>query len=166
MQIVEDAKYYVIADFDAGYWQVKMNQASKEKTAFFIPNGKKHFDSMPIGATNTHVAFVAMVSKMELKWDKPYESRCKKAKEVEWEWQKEKMEASMVEMKCKQAKTKKHMDQEKVPYPKSASEAFEPVWQRPLKTGPIPGSAVIVDDIILFAPTVIVLLFYSMSFAW
>ena len=41
-----------------------MNQSSKEKTAFFIPNGKKHFNSMPMGATNAHAAFVAVVSKM------------------------------------------------------------------------------------------------------
>ena len=43
-----------------------MNQASKDKTAFFSPH---------MGATNAHAAGITMVSKMEIKWDKLYESQ-------------------------------------------------------------------------------------------
>jgi hypothetical protein len=111
---VGDAKYYITADLDAGYWQVKMNQSSKEKTAFFIPNGKKHFNSMPMGATNAHAAFVAMVSKMEIKWDKLYETRCKKGKEAEWAWLKAQMESATDEMKRKRAKTENDQDKDKL----------------------------------------------------
>jgi hypothetical protein len=80
---VGDAQYYITADLDAGCWQVKMNKESKDKTAFFIPNGKKHWNSMPMGAMNAHAFFVAMVAKMEIKWNRLYENRSKLAKEVE-----------------------------------------------------------------------------------
>ena len=83
MERVGDAKYYITTDLDAGYWRVKMNQALKERTAFLIPNGKEHFNSMPMGATNAHASFIAMLSKMEIKWDKLYDSKCKKGKEAE-----------------------------------------------------------------------------------
>jgi hypothetical protein len=73
-----DAKHYITADLDAGYWQVKMNKKAKDKTAFFIPNGKKHFNSMPMGATNAHPFFVAMIAKMERKWNKLYAKRVAK----------------------------------------------------------------------------------------
>jgi hypothetical protein len=72
-----------MADLDAGYWQVKMNQNSKENTVFFAPNGKKHFNSMPMGATNVHAAFVAMTAKMEIKWDKLYKQRYQKGHKEE-----------------------------------------------------------------------------------
>jgi hypothetical protein len=56
---IGDAEFFLTMDYDAGYWQVAMDQASKEKTAFFTPEGKKHFNVMPMGATNAHPAFVA-----------------------------------------------------------------------------------------------------------
>jgi hypothetical protein len=150
-----------MADLDAGCWQVKMNQASKEKTAFFMPNGKKHFNSMRMGATNTHAAFVAMASKFEIKWDKLYETRCKKgSKETKWACLKEKMEAVTKEMKRKRAKAENNKDQSTLPFPNDTSKPFEPMWQRPLETDPKPGSAAIVDDIILFAHTVLALLMH------
>ena len=69
-ECVGEAQYYITAHLDAGYWQVKMNESSKDRTAFFTPNGKKHCNSMPIGAMNAHAFFVAMVSKkMEINWN-------------------------------------------------------------------------------------------------
>ena len=38
-----------------------------------------------MGATNVHVAFIAMASKIEIKWDKPCKARFKKEKEDTWE---------------------------------------------------------------------------------
>ena len=152
---VGDAKYYITADLDAGYWQVKMTPESKEKTAFFIPNGKKHFNSMPMGATNAHAAFVAMVSKMEIKWDKLYEARCDKGKQAEWEWLKDKMEAATEEIKQRRSKMETNTESKD-----NHTEPFEPKWERPLETDPKPGSAVIVDDIILFAHTSTILLMH------
>ena len=79
-----------------------MTPASKEKTALFIPNGKKQLNSMPAGTTSAHAAFVAMVPKMKMKWDEPHKARSKKkGKEAEWEWLKQKMEAATEEMKRK-----------------------------------------------------------------
>lgn len=77
---VGDAKYYITADLDAGYWQVTTG-----KTAFFIANEKKYFSFMLMGATNAHAAFVVMVSNMEIQLDKLYyELMCKKREEAEW----------------------------------------------------------------------------------
>jgi hypothetical protein len=54
-----DDKHCIMADFDVGCWQSKrMEEASKEKTAFFIPKGKKAFSSKPMEATNAHAFFV------------------------------------------------------------------------------------------------------------
>jgi hypothetical protein len=136
---VGDAKCCITADLDAGCWQVKMNQASKEKTAFFIPNGKKHFNLIPMGATKAHAAFVAMASKMEIKWDKLCEQRSKKGKEAKWEWLKARIEAATEAMKRKRASTDEQKNQDnkdKLPSPSATSEPFEPTWQRPLDADP------------------------------
>jgi hypothetical protein len=67
---IGDAEFFLTMDYDAGYWQVSMDQPSKEKTAFFTPDGKKHFSVMPMGATNSHPAFVAMATKFKELWNK------------------------------------------------------------------------------------------------
>ena len=107
MERVGDAQYYITADLDAGYWQVEMNPASREKSAFFLAAGKKHFNSMPMGVMNAHAFFVAMLSKMEIKWNKLYGVRTKKRKEAEWEWLNEKMEAAIQTIKDKRAANEK-----------------------------------------------------------
>jgi hypothetical protein len=151
---VGDAKYVITMDLDAGYWQVSMNQASRPKSAFFIPGGKKRFRSMPMGATNAHAVFVAMVCKFETKWDALYEHRCHKQKEAEWAWLKDKMKHEYNKSRPKHATT---------PEPDShdshEEKNWEPKWDRP-QTASRPGSAVIVDDILLFARTAAALLYY------
>jgi hypothetical protein len=62
---VGDAQHHIKANLDAGCWQVEMSPSSREKSAFFLVNGKKHFKSMPMGAMNAHAFFVLMTSKME-----------------------------------------------------------------------------------------------------
>lgn len=155
---VGEAKYYITADLDVGYWQVKMNEQSKEKTAFFIPDGKKHFNSMPMGATNAHAFFVAMVSKMEIKWQKLYESKCKRGNEAEWAWLKERTEAAREQVKPKG--TEKEEETGNGTKKRDKAEKIETTWQKPNEKDPKPGSAVIVDDIILFAHTATSLLQY------
>jgi hypothetical protein len=130
-----------MADLDAGCWQVKMNQASKEKMAFFMPNRKNHFNSMPMGATDAHAAFAAMVSKLEVNRDNLHEMRCEKSMDAKWARLKEKMEAATKEMKQKRAKAGNNKDQTTLPFPSDTiSKPFEPMWQRPLETDPMPGS--------------------------
>jgi hypothetical protein len=70
-----EAVWFLTLDFNAGYWQVYMNELSKEKTTFFTPDGKIHFAVMPMGATNTHPAFVAMIIHFEILWNKLYNQR-------------------------------------------------------------------------------------------
>jgi hypothetical protein len=41
---VGDAKYVITMDLYAGYWQFRMSQALRPKSAFFIPGGKKQSD--------------------------------------------------------------------------------------------------------------------------
>lgn len=52
-----------------GYWQVALTEASKPKTAFFIPNGKKRFTVMPMGATNSHQAYNAIIKIIKAECD-------------------------------------------------------------------------------------------------
>jgi hypothetical protein len=69
---------------------------------FFLANGKKHFKTMPaMGAMNAHAFFVAMTSKMEIKWNKLHGVRTKKQKEAEWKWLKEKVEKAIQMIKEK-----------------------------------------------------------------
>lgn len=63
-------KYFITMDLDSGYWQVKCEERSKAKLAFYTPTGKKRFKSMPMGATNAHPVFVALVAKFKEEWDK------------------------------------------------------------------------------------------------
>jgi hypothetical protein len=144
---VGDAKYVITMDLDAGYWQVAMSQASRPKSAFFIPDGKKRFRSMPMGATNAHAAFVAMVCKFEHKWNNLYQKRCQTQHDNEWIWLKEQMNTAYAKITA----TDKLQTQDELDW--------EPKWDRPEKASK-PGSAVIVDDILLFARTAAALLYY------
>ena len=56
-------------DLDSGYWQIETEPSSKAKLAFFTPNGKKRWTVMPMGATNAHPVFVALISKFKKEWD-------------------------------------------------------------------------------------------------
>ena len=52
-------------DLDSGYWQIEAEESARPKLAFFTPSGKKTWTVMPMGATNAHPVFVALVSKMK-----------------------------------------------------------------------------------------------------
>ena len=67
---IGDSKYFITMDLDSGYWQVACEEKSKAKLAFFTPIGKKRFKTMPMGATNAHPVFVALVAKFKEEWDK------------------------------------------------------------------------------------------------
>jgi hypothetical protein len=120
-----------------------------------------------MGATNAHAAFVVMVTKMEIKWNELYAQRTEKTREVQWEWLKTKMEQAMQETKeARKSKEDAMEGDDKVPkttVPKEEpqkSQDFEAIWEKPTSRDPKPGSAVIVDDIILSAHTATALLYY------
>jgi hypothetical protein len=69
VDMIGTACFAITMDLDSGYWQVEMLDESKEKTAFYTPNGKKHWTRMPMGILNAHAFFTAMVADMKTKWD-------------------------------------------------------------------------------------------------
>ena len=66
---IGNTKFFITMDLDSGYWQVPCEETSKAKLAFFTPTGKKRFRTMPMGATNAHPVFVALVAKFKQEWD-------------------------------------------------------------------------------------------------
>ena len=54
---LEGAKWFSTLDLQSGYWQVEMDQADKEKTAFVCKEGLFQFNLMPFGLTNAPSTF-------------------------------------------------------------------------------------------------------------
>ena len=54
---LEGAKWFGTLDLQSGYWQVEMDQADKEKTAFVCKEGLFQFNLMPFGLTNAPSTF-------------------------------------------------------------------------------------------------------------
>ena len=71
---VESRKYNATTDLNSGYWQMTMDPASEEKTAYFISEGKKHFKRMPMGIRNAAPAFTQMIIILEKNWKSRYQS--------------------------------------------------------------------------------------------
>ena len=52
-----EAQYFTTFDLAAGYWQVRISNASREKTAFVTQQGLFEFRVMLLGLTNAPVVF-------------------------------------------------------------------------------------------------------------
>jgi hypothetical protein len=64
------AKFFIAFDLDSGYWQIASDMEARARLAFFTPTGKKRWKVMPMGALNSAATFVAMMTKLQHKWDR------------------------------------------------------------------------------------------------
>ncbi|GFU50691.1 retrovirus-related Pol polyprotein from transposon 297 [Trichonephila clavipes] len=57
-------------DLSSGYWQLEVDEADREKTAFITPEGLYKFKVMPFGLCNTPATFARMMDNLlrHLKW--------------------------------------------------------------------------------------------------
>jgi len=62
-------RWKIQLDMDAGYWQVALSEAAKAKTAFFVPDGKKKWEVLPMGCLNAHPFFCRMMECFKKEWD-------------------------------------------------------------------------------------------------
>ena len=54
-------KYFSEIDLSKGYWQIKMDKASKDKTAFATPDGLYNFKTMPFGLVCAPAVFTRLM---------------------------------------------------------------------------------------------------------
>lgn len=55
-------KYFTL-DLACGYWQIELDENSKEKTAFVVDNVFYKFNSMPFGLCNAPATFQRLMNK-------------------------------------------------------------------------------------------------------
>ncbi|UYV75641.1 hypothetical protein LAZ67_13000826, partial [Cordylochernes scorpioides] len=67
---LKGAKFYSSMDLHSGYWQIEVDEADREKTAFITPDGLYEFLVMPFGLCNAPATFERMMDKIlkGLKW--------------------------------------------------------------------------------------------------
>ena len=144
VDLVGDAKFFITMDLDAGYWQIKMQDSSKEKTAFFVPEGKKHFTVMPMGILNAHAFFVCVTIQFKKEWHKLYKNNPKEALQ------------SLVKI------IRRHKEAITEVLGEQAIGGIEAKVATALRETD-PNAAVIVDDIMLYDTNIVSLIAYFIS---
>ena len=57
-------RYFSTIDLASGYWQIRVDKDSQEKTAFVTPQGLFHFKVMPFGLTNVPAVFQHLMQRV------------------------------------------------------------------------------------------------------
>lgn len=70
LDCLEGAKYFSSMDLYSGYWQIEVDEADREKTAFVTPEELYEFKVMPFGLCNSPATFERMMDILlrHLKW--------------------------------------------------------------------------------------------------
>ncbi|UYV83328.1 hypothetical protein LAZ67_23000576, partial [Cordylochernes scorpioides] len=70
LDCLRGASYYSSMDLRSGYWQIEVDEADHEKTAFITPDGLYEFKVMPFGLCNAPATFERMMDTLlrGLKW--------------------------------------------------------------------------------------------------
>ncbi len=150
---MESRKFNATTDLNCGYWQMSMDQASEEKTAYFISEGKKHFKRMPMGIRNAAPAFTQMIIVLEKNWKASYFSDMPKYITIV---------IDIIRKICKGEvySGSDGLESRVITELTAISESFS--LKREMKVGD-PGSACIIDDVIAFSHSVISLLAYLLA---
>ncbi|KAK3107127.1 hypothetical protein FSP39_007863 [Pinctada imbricata] len=62
LSLIGNAKYFTTLDLRHGYWQVTLDERSKEKTAFSCHRGLFEFNRMPFGLSNAPAVFQELMN--------------------------------------------------------------------------------------------------------
>lgn len=63
------SRYFTTLDLASGFWQIRVDKPSREKTAFITHRGLFEFCIMPFGLTNAPAVFQRLMQRADLKTD-------------------------------------------------------------------------------------------------
>ena len=64
LDCIRGARFFTALDLASGYWQIQMNPADCEKTAFLTKQGLFHFNVMPFGLSTAPATFIRLMSEV------------------------------------------------------------------------------------------------------
>ena len=62
LDMLDGQKFFSTIDLAAGYWQIKMDDESKEKTAFIVDNNLYEWNRLAFGFTNAPGTFQRLMN--------------------------------------------------------------------------------------------------------